>query len=108
VPSPAVPIEAKWIGAPPDYLVRVQFDRPLETIDPGEMYLPNWRIQMFDYLCQVIGGWAGGVFVTLRFRFLTPLVAPDFVTYRKLTPQLVDIQHGLPVEAFIRYPIHRP
>jgi hypothetical protein len=83
----------------------VDFDEALENIAPGEMYLPNWRIQMFDHLCQVTGGWCFGPLVYLRFRFVAPLVGPDFVTYRKLVAQLVGVEHGLPVEQFFRYPI---
>lgn len=105
LPRPAVPIEALWVGSPPDYIIRIEFDRALQTIAPGAMYLPNWRIQMFNQLCQVTGGWCFGTLLYLRFRFIAPLVAPDYVSYRKLVPQLVDVEHGLAVEAFIRYPI---
>ncbi len=108
LPKPPVPIAADWVGAPPDYIIRVTFDRALETIAPGDMYLPNWKIQMFDQLCQVTGGWGSGVYFYFRFAFVAPLVAPDYITYRKLVAQLVGLEHGLPVEAFLRYPIDRP
>lgn len=105
LPKPAVPIRAMWVGSPPDYIIRVEFDRALETIAPGDMYLPNWKIQMFNQLCQVTGGWGSGTLFYFRFRFISPLVAPDYITYRKLVPELIDIEHGLQVEQFIRYPI---
>lgn len=86
-------------------MIRVVFDRALVTIDPGDLYLPNWRVQWNNQLCQVTGGWCSGTWLHVRFRFIAPLVAPDYVTYRKLIPQLVGIEHGLQVEQFIRYPI---
>lgn len=94
-----------WVGAPPSYRIRVIFDKGLEPIAPGNLYLPNWRVQMFDHLCQVIGGWVTGTWAYINFTLVTPLVAPDYVSYRKLVPELIGTEHGLPVEAFLRYPI---
>lgn len=81
------------------------FDQPLVTVPPASFHCTNWLPQWNNFRGRCTAGWIVGSWVYVRFANVAPLVATDYVSYRKLTPQVVSLDSGLAADAFIRYPV---
>lgn len=105
LPKPPVPIRAQFVGSGLDLVFRVVFDQQLVNVPPASFYILNWIPQWNNYRGRCTAGWIVGNWVYVRFVNVAPLVATDYISYRKLVPQVVSLDTGLAAEAFVRYPI---